>query len=48
MNPEDVGRIVIKGVKANRWLIFSHPELRSHVERRYQRIMDDFDFFADS
>ena len=26
----------------------SHPELRSHVERRYQRIMDDFDFFANS
>lgn len=48
MDPEDVGRIVIKGVKANRWLIFSHPELRSHVERRYQRIMDDFDFFANS
>ena len=46
MNPEDVGRIVIRGVKANRWLIFSHPELRTHVERRYQRIMDDFDFFA--
>lgn len=46
MDPEDVGRIVVKGVKANRWLIFSHPELRSHVERRYQRIMDDFDFFA--
>ena len=48
MDPEDVGRIVIKGVKANRWLIFSHPELRPHVERRYQRIMDDFDFFANS
>ena len=46
MDPEDVGRIVVRGVKANRWLIFSHPELRSHVERRYQRIMDDFDFFA--
>ncbi len=46
MDPEDVGRIVIKGVKANRWLIFSHPELRDQVERRYQRIMDDFDFYA--
>ena len=48
MNPEDVGRIVVKGVKANRWLIFSHPELRSHVERRYQRIMDDFEFYANA
>ena len=46
MNPEDVGRVVIRGVKANRRLIFSHPELRDQVERRYQRIMDDFDFFA--
>lgn len=46
MDPEDVGRIVIRGVKANRRLIFSHPELRDQVERRYQRIMDDFDFFA--
>ena len=46
MDPEDVGRIVIRGVKANRWLIFSHPELRDQVERRYQRIMDDFDFYA--
>ena len=48
MDPEDVGRIVVKGVKANRWLIFSHPELRPHVERRYQRIMDDFEFFAEA
>ena len=47
MDPEDVGRIVVRGVKANRWLIFSHPELRPHVERRYRRIMDDFEFFAD-
>ncbi len=46
MDPEDVGRIVIAGVQANRWLILSHPELRAHVERRYQRIMDDFEFFA--
>ncbi len=46
MDPEAVGRVVIRGVQANRWLIFSHPELRSHVERRYQRIMDDFEFFA--
>ena len=46
MDPEEVGRIVLRGVKANRWLIFSHPELRSHVERRYQRIMDDFEFFS--
>ena len=48
MDPKDVGRIVIKGVKANRWLIFSHPELRPHVERRYQRIMDDFEFYANA
>ncbi|MCY3568656.1 MAG: SDR family NAD(P)-dependent oxidoreductase [Chloroflexi bacterium] len=48
MNPEDVGRVVIRGVKANRRLIFSHPELRDQVERRYQRIMDDFDFFANA
>ena len=46
MDPEDVGRVVIRGVKANRRLIFSHPELRDQVERRYQRIMEDFDFFA--
>ena len=46
MDPEAVGRVVVRGVQANRWLIFSHPELRSHVERRYQRIMDDFEFFA--
>ncbi len=46
MDPEAVGRIVLHGVKANRWLIFSHPELRAHVEQRYQRIMDDFEFFA--
>ena len=48
MDPEDVGRIVIRGVKANRWLIFSHPELRRHVERRYERIMADFEFFAEA
>ena len=46
MDPEDVGRVVVRGVKANRWLIFSHPELKRQVERRYERIMADFDFFA--
>ncbi len=46
MDPEEVGRVVIRGVKANRGLIFTHPQLRSHVERRYQRIMEDFDFFT--
>ncbi len=46
MDPEDVGRVVLRGVKANRRLIFSHPELRDQVERRYERIMADFEFFA--
>ena len=48
MDPLDVGRVVIRGVKANRRLIISHPSLRSQIESRYQRILDDFDFYASS
>ena len=46
MDPEEVGRIVLSGVQHNRRLILSHPELRRQVVVRYERMMDDFEFFG--
>ena len=44
MPPEEAGRIALRGVKANRRLILTHPDTRAEIEARYQRIMDDYDF----
>lgn len=44
MDPEQAGRIALRGVKANRRLILTHPETRAQVEARYQRILDDYDY----
>lgn len=47
MPPEQVGPIVVAGIRANRLHIFTHPELRDAVEQRHRRLLDDFDFYAD-
>ena len=46
MAAEDVGPIVVKAVRENRLHVLTHPESRPLVERRFQRIMDDYDFAA--
>ena len=44
MDPEEAGRIAVRGLKAGRRLILTHPETRAQVEARYARIMDDYDY----
>ncbi|MBJ19616.1 MAG: short-chain dehydrogenase [Deltaproteobacteria bacterium] len=46
MPAEEVGPIVVEAIRANRPYIFTHPHARQAVEKRFQRIFDDFEFAA--
>ncbi|MBW2268488.1 MAG: SDR family NAD(P)-dependent oxidoreductase [Deltaproteobacteria bacterium] len=46
MPAEEVGPIVVAGVRANRLHILTHPETRSRVEERFGSISDDYAFAA--
>jgi NAD(P)-dependent dehydrogenase (short-subunit alcohol dehydrogenase family) len=42
IEPMEVGRMVRHGIETNDPYIFTHPELRSTVRHRFDRIMDGF------
>lgn len=44
MDAEEAGRIAVRGLKAGRRLVLTHPETRAQVAARHQRIMDEYDF----
>jgi NAD(P)-dependent dehydrogenase (short-subunit alcohol dehydrogenase family) len=46
MPPEAVGPVVVRGIKANRLHILTHPEARPVIEARHAALIDDFRFFA--
>lgn len=46
MDPKDVGRIVVRGVKQDRRYIFTDPTSRSFIETRFGHILADFDAHA--
>jgi NAD(P)-dependent dehydrogenase (short-subunit alcohol dehydrogenase family) len=46
MPAEDVGPIVIRAIRANRFLVLTHPRARRLVEERFQGMLEDFDFAA--
>jgi len=46
MPAEDVGPIVIRAIRANRFHVLTHPHTRSLVEARFRAILEDFDFAA--
>jgi hypothetical protein len=46
MPNEAVGPIVVRGIRANRAFILTHPEARPLVEARQQSLLADFAFFA--
>lgn len=46
MPNEAVGPIVVRAIRANRTYILTHPETRSLVEARQQRLLDDYTFAA--
>jgi NAD(P)-dependent dehydrogenase (short-subunit alcohol dehydrogenase family) len=46
LEPDVVGRLVIEAVRANRLYIFTDPRFRKLVEKRFQRLLEDFDWAA--
>jgi NAD(P)-dependent dehydrogenase (short-subunit alcohol dehydrogenase family) len=46
MPAEDVGRIVIRAIRANRLHVLTHPQARPLVEDRFHAMLEDFDFAA--
>ena len=44
MPAEDVGPIVIRAIRANRFHVLTHPRAQSLVERRFRTLLDDFEF----
>ena len=43
LKPEDVGPVVVRGIRANRLHLFTHLEARAQVERRFAAILADFE-----
>jgi hypothetical protein len=46
MPAEDVGPIVVRSIRANRFHVLTHPRARRLVEDRFRRMLEDFDFAA--
>ena len=46
LEPEDIGLIVVKGVKESRFYIFTHPEFVTPMRKHQQLVLDDFEFFG--
>lgn len=46
MAAEEVGPIVIRAIRANRFHVLTHPRARPLVEGRFQALLEDFDFAA--
>lgn len=45
MPNDQVGPIVVRGIKGNRFYIFTHPESAALVQRRHQEVLDDFAYY---
>ena len=41
---EDVGPIVVRAIRANRFHVLTHPQTRRLVEDRFRAVLEDFDF----
>jgi NAD(P)-dependent dehydrogenase (short-subunit alcohol dehydrogenase family) len=48
MPNEEVGPIVVRGIRANRPFIFTHPETVPLVQARHDAMLEDFAFYAGS
>ncbi len=48
LDPSVVGDLVVEAIRSNRLYIFTDPRFRKLVERRYQRILEDFEWAAAS
>jgi NAD(P)-dependent dehydrogenase (short-subunit alcohol dehydrogenase family) len=45
MPNDQVGPIVVRAIKDNRFYVFTHPESVALVERRHRQVLDDFAFY---
>ena len=45
MANDEVGPIVVDGIRANRFYIFTHPDSDAMVRDRQQQVLADFDFY---
>ena len=43
LQPEDVGPVVVRGIRANRLHLFTHLDARAQVERRFEAILADLE-----
>ena len=43
IQPEEVGPVVVRGIRENRLHIFTHLDARALVERRFAGILADFE-----
>ena len=48
LEPNVVGELVLEAIHANRLYIFTDPRFRKQVQRRYDRIAEDFDWASRS
>ncbi|MEQ8861487.1 MAG: SDR family NAD(P)-dependent oxidoreductase [Pseudomonadales bacterium] len=48
LDPAVAGRLVIEAVRANRLYIFTDPRFRRLVEKRFSRLLEDFEWSAQS
>ena len=48
MPAEAVGPIVVRAIRANRFLVLTHPKTRALFEERSRKLLEDFDFAAGS
>jgi NAD(P)-dependent dehydrogenase (short-subunit alcohol dehydrogenase family) len=48
LDPRVVGELVVEAIRDNRLYIFTDPRFRKMVEQRYQRILEDFEWSANS
>jgi hypothetical protein len=46
MPAEEVGGVVIRAIRANRFHVLTHPNARPLIERRFRAMLEDFDFAA--
>jgi hypothetical protein len=46
MPAENVGPIVIRAIRANRFHVLTHPQTRPLAEGRFRAMLEDFDFSA--
>ncbi len=46
MPAEDVGSIVIRAIRANRFHVLTHRQARRLVEGRFRAMLEDFEFAA--